>query len=112
MRRQINNSRLISLRVPRKLFATLFLISSLLWSCNLSPPVALSGHREEVRRKAFCLLKAWQYKLVRKIIRSTITAETLAFLDAAEAGIFYPVLLGPAMSVLEESIDIKCYVDN
>ena len=69
---------------------------------------ALGGHCEEAGRKIFCLLIAWQYT---RVIKSTITAETLAFPDAAEAGIFYFVL-SQAMSVPEESIPIECYVDN
>ena len=44
--------------------------------------------------------------------KSTIAAETLALLDAAEAGIFYSELLSQAMNIPEGSIPVKCFVDN
>ena len=49
---------------------------------------------------------------VRRVVKSTIAAETLALLEAAEAGILYSVLLSQAIGVPDGSIPVKCFVDN
>lgn len=51
----------------------------------------------------------WQSRKIRRVVRSTLAAEMLALLDAAEAG----VLLGETLKqVLGVTSTIKCYVDN
>ena len=55
---------------------------------------------------------AWQSRRVGSVIKSTIAADTLALLEAAEAGIFYSVLLSQVMGVPDGSIPVKCFVDN
>ena len=55
---------------------------------------------------------AWQSRRVRRVVKSTIAAETLALLDAAEAGVFYSVLLAQALGVPEGNIPVMCSVDN
>ena len=47
-----------------------------------------------------CLI-AWQSRCVRRVVKSTIAAETLALLDAAEAGIYYSVLIAQSMGIPE-----------
>ena len=55
---------------------------------------------------------AWQSRRVRRVVKSTIAAETLALLDAAEAGIYYSVLLAQVMGIPERDIPVRCFVDN
>ena len=55
---------------------------------------------------------AWQSRRVRMDLKSTIAAETLALLDAAEVGIYYSVRLMQVMGIPERDITVGCFVDN
>ena len=57
-----------------------------------------------------CLL-SWQSRKVRRVVKSTLAAETLALLDAAEAGVYLANLITEVMC-LECPPLVKCYVDN
>jgi len=54
----------------------------------------------------------WQSKRVRRVVKSTLAAETLALLDSAEAGIYIATLLAECLNVPVESFVVKCFVDN
>ena len=45
-------------------------------------------------------------------MKSTLAAETLAALDAAQAGVFTATLLAEILNVPVTSVPIKCFVDN
>ena len=53
----------------------------------------------------------WQSKKVRRVVKSTLAAETLALLDAAEAGIYMANLIGEILNMDSLPL-VKCYVDN
>ena len=53
----------------------------------------------------------WQSKKVRRVVKSTLAAETLSLLDAAEAGIYMANLIGEVLN-LDSLPLVKCYVDN
>ena len=55
---------------------------------------------------------SWQSKRVRRVVKSTLAAETLAALDAAQAGVFTATLLDEILNVPFTSVPIKCFVDN
>ena len=55
---------------------------------------------------------SWQSKRVRRVVKSTLAAETLAALDAAQAGVFIATLLAEVFNVPQASIPVKCFVDN
>ena len=55
---------------------------------------------------------AWQSKRLRRVVKSTIAAETLALMDAAEAGVFYANLVSQVLAIPVKSLPVKCYVDN
>jgi transposase InsO family protein len=54
----------------------------------------------------------WQSRRVRRVVKSTLAAETLALLDAAEAGVYIATLLAEAINVPTNSFVVKCFVDN
>ena len=53
----------------------------------------------------------WQSKKVRRVVKSTLAAETLSLLDAAEAGIYMANLIGEILNLNCLPL-VKCYVDN
>ena len=57
---------------------------------------------------------AWQSKRIRKVIKSTLAAETLAMVDLAEACIFYIKFLLEILQLKDNSDNIKifCNIDN
>ena len=55
---------------------------------------------------------SWQSKRVCRVVKSTLAAETLAALDAAQAGVFTATLLAEILNVPVTSVPIKCFVDN
>ena len=55
---------------------------------------------------------SWRSKRVRRVVKSTMAAETLAALDAAQAGVFIATLLAEMINVPVSSIPVKCFVDN
>ena len=54
---------------------------------------------------------SWQSKKVRRVVKSTLAAETLALLDAAEEGIYIANLLSEIVGLVSPPI-VKCFVDN
>ena len=57
---------------------------------------------------------AWQSKRIRRVIKSTLPAETLAMVDLAEACIFYRKFLLEILQLKDNSDNIKifCKTDN
>ena len=53
----------------------------------------------------------WQSKKVRRVVKSTLAAETLSLLDAAEAGIYMAHMIGEILNLSCLPL-VKCYVDN
>ena len=54
---------------------------------------------------------AWQSKKVRRVVKSVLAAETLALLDAAEAGVYISTLLSEIIGQEKPPV-VKCFVDN
>ena len=54
----------------------------------------------------------WQSRRLRRVVKSTLAAETLALLDAAEAGVYIANLFAEIMNTPVSSLLVKCYVDN
>ena len=52
----------------------------------------------------------WQSRKIRRVVKSTLSAETMALLDCAEAGVYLANLMADLMS--SASIPVKCFVDN
>ena len=61
-----------------------------------------SGHRCPV---------TWQSRKVRRVVKSTLAAETLALLDAAETGVYLATLMKQLLNLSVGPI-VKCFVDN
>lgn len=55
---------------------------------------------------------AWQSRKVRRVVKSTLAAETLALLDAAEAGVYVSHLLQGALRESSMAPIVNCFVDN
>lgn len=57
---------------------------------------------------------AWQSKLIRRVVKSTLAAETLAMVDMSEACLFYRKLLLELLQLKDETENIKiiCKTDN
>ena len=58
-----------------------------------------------------CLV-SWQSRKVRRVVKSTLAAETLALLDAAESGIFVASMIGELLNIGSYRPTVKCFVDN
>ena len=54
----------------------------------------------------------WQSKRIRRVVKSTFAAETLALVDAAEASIYLARMLSEVAAIQSESIAVRCFVDN
>ena len=54
---------------------------------------------------------SWQSKRVRRVVKSTLAAETLALLDSAEAGVYIAALLAEILGCAP-GIVVRCFVDN
>ena len=54
-------------------------------------------------------LVSWQSKRIRRVVKSTLAAECLALLDAAQAGVYLRHMIKEILGVQPV---IKCYVDN
>lgn len=57
---------------------------------------------------------AWQSKRIRRVVKSTLAAETLAMVDMSEACLFYRKLLLELLHLKDETENIKiiCKTDN
>ena len=55
---------------------------------------------------------SWQSRKVRRVVKSTLAAETLALLDGAEAGILISSLITEVLCLGNKQPVVKCYVDN
>jgi hypothetical protein len=58
-----------------------------------------------------CLV-SWQSRKVRRVVKSTLAAETLALLDAAESGIFVANMISELLNIGSHRPTVKCFVDN
>ena len=65
--------------------------------------VDMSGNR--------CLV-SWQSRKVRRVVKSTLAAETLALLDAAEAGIYLASMVTEILNLKDNSPIVRCFVDS
>jgi hypothetical protein len=54
----------------------------------------------------------WQSRRVRRVVKSTLAAETLALLDSSEAGVYIGRLLAGILNVPTSVFPVKCFVDN
>ena len=52
---------------------------------------------------------SWQSRKLKRMVKSTLAAETLALLDCAEAAVFLSSVM---FELAEHRVPIKCYVDN
>ena len=52
---------------------------------------------------------SWQLRKLKRVVKSTLAAETLALLDCAEAAVFLSSVM---FELTEHRVPIKCYVDN
>ena len=52
---------------------------------------------------------SWQSRKLRRVVKSTLAAETLALLDCAEAAVFLSSVI---FELSKYRVPIKCYVDN
>ena len=52
----------------------------------------------------------WQTRKIRRVVKSTLSAETMALLDCAEAGIFLANVMADITSLAP--LPVKCYIDN
>lgn len=55
---------------------------------------------------------SWQSRKVRRVVKSTLAAETLALLDGAEASILISNLVAELLALGNNQPIVKCYVDN
>lgn len=53
---------------------------------------------------------SWQSRKLKRVVKSTLAAETLALLDCAEAAVYLSSIL--AELTLRDRFNIRCYVDN
>ena len=53
---------------------------------------------------------SWQSKRIKRVVKSTLSAETMALLEAAEAGVYIATMIAQALNINRPLI--KCYVDN
>ena len=58
-----------------------------------------------------CLISL-QSRRIRRIVNSTFAAETLALLDAAEAGIYISHIISEILAVGANDPIVKCFIDN
>jgi hypothetical protein len=59
-------------------------------------------------QETFCL---GNRKKVRRVVKSTLAAETLALLDAAEAGVYFANFITELLNLPGAEL-VKCFVDN
>ena len=57
-------------------------------------------------------LISWQSRRVKRVVKSTLAAEALALVDAAQAGVFLAHLVSEVMYSSGNLQPVKCYVDN
>ena len=55
---------------------------------------------------------SWQSKKVRRVVKSTLAAETLALLDGVEASILFSSIIAEVLNLGVNRPIVKCYVDN
>ena len=54
----------------------------------------------------------WQSKKISRVVKSTLAAETLALLDAAETGYYIKRLIESFLGLNSGSIEVRCFTDN
>ena len=52
----------------------------------------------------------WQTRKLRRVVKSTLSAETMALLEGAEAAVYVANIIGSI--ILRPSLKVNCYVDN
>ena len=77
---------------------------------NLDDGGSLGGYliflSDDTGKRAFL---SWQSKRVRRVVKSTHTAESLALLDATQAGVYLRHMVTEMLGIKPI---IRCYVDN
>ena len=53
---------------------------------------------------------SWQSRRIKRVVKSTLAAETMALLEAAEAGVYIGTMISQALNVSRPLV--KCFVDN
>ena len=53
---------------------------------------------------------SWQSRRIKRVVKSTLAAETMALLEAAEAGVYIGTMISQALNVSRPIV--KCFVDN
>ena len=57
-------------------------------------------------------LISWKSRRVRRVVKSTIAAETLALLDGAESAVLLSHIVAELLGLEENRPTVKCFVDN
>ena len=65
--------------------------------------------RDESCNRNIC---SWQSRKVRRVVKSTLAAETLALLDGAEASILLAAMISELLNLQGHRPIVKCFVDN
>ena len=65
--------------------------------------------RDESCKRNIC---SWQSRKVRRVVKSTLAAETLALLDGAEASILLAAMISELLNLQGHRPIVKCFVDN
>ena len=52
----------------------------------------------------------WQTRKLRRVVKSTLAAETMALLEGAEASVYIAKIIGSI--ILKPGLKVNCYVDN
>ena len=53
----------------------------------------------------------WQSRKIRRVVKSTLSAEALALLDCAEAAVYISAVLAE-LTFSQHKINVRCYIDN
>lgn len=59
-----------------------------------------------------CCPLAWESKKIRRVVKSTLAAETLALVEAVDMGYYLQNILSEILFTHKISIPMECYVDN
>ena len=61
-------------------------------------------------KKGLCCPLYWESRKIRRVVKSTLAAETLALVDGAEACVFNKHVLNEILGCCD--LPVACYVDN
>ena len=80
---------------------------------NLSDGASQGGYVILLKDKmGKCCPLSWQSHRIKRITRSTLAAETLAMVEAAESAILLSHILGEIIHGSKQTVPIKCFTDN